>query len=159
MGCISMPNGINDITSIVDISKWWISKLLADNSILKKALSTSQTYSNWNSPNTPPVHPGNTSALIPTLLSPYFSSDTCVGSSNRLQKIEKWWPHAWVELRDLKHSADLSLLTRPSEQTEHSTKRVSWIKVCQVTWWLCTYNHKGEGWSQMVQRWSTYKTQ
>lgn len=105
-----------------------------------------------------PVHTGNTWALIPTLLSPYFSSDTSVRSSNRLQKIEKWWPHTWVELRDLKHSADLSLLTRTSEQTEHSTKRVSWIKVCQMKWWLCTYNHKGGGWSWMVQRWSTNKT-
>lgn len=48
----------------------------------------------------PPPQPGTTVPQILMFLSAYFSSDASVGSSNKLEKIDKWWPPARVELLD-----------------------------------------------------------
>lgn len=163
----SLSDGFNNRTNNVQ-SEGWISKPEPVNIYTvynKNSNSTSHPQTQPKTLLTPrTLHSGATLMLIPTLLSPYFSSDTSVRLSNRLQKIEKRWPLAEGKLWGAasQSSVYLSLLTRNirTDRMLHCDSQQSAAKggADKSAPSDGGYAHKGGGLRWMVHRRSTYRT-
>lgn len=116
-------------------------------------------------------------ANLRLLISLFQQCDVSVRSSNRLQKIERWWPpQPSVELRDRLEEARLpgpasrtaALIYCCAHWMENSKEQIGcrttivgmtatdiwWINACEMTGWLQTYEQKMSfTWRWMLRQW------